>query len=555
MRYTCVKKIIEDFSIIIVLFGRSLLFFILVVLWNLIQQTNRIPSGNTSFIADLKSFMRNKGADPFSRQFVAFVGSTINNSSLPSCLSLEKFSSIQATVDSFPSNSQGCIVLSRRNYHVPKTVLIDNNRSLSFIGVAPEASIFTLAVVSNNSYLFEVRSGARVSFYNIGFEGQRASQKFATSAILYHGSAGNEVGGLIQNARFTNWRQNGAIEIGNYVDGLTVRDSTFENAYYSLYINNRTDIRHVIFENNRHLPGNGSQNIPYQININANTEDIHIVRNYIKTWSTPNAGAISISQTSNITINNNTLINTTDTAPSQAIHVESRGNNAHTIKIIDNIIKLDSTLGIEGISVIGGYHVTIHGNLIQGAQEGIALLGQNNPENFIDFVSIIGNHVWNAAGNGIRLIANSTANAPRRIVIQGNMIEGNGSNGIRITWGGVLGKPADIIVSENIIAKNGSDGIFVGRVNGAVIITDNILRNNRGSGIKIFNLDRAIVQGNISYDDQIPKTQTYFLSTSGKIANLLIMGNIAKISDHLTGSLNLTASVLHQYLFNNLMQD
>jgi len=184
-------------------------------------------------------------------------------------------------------------------------------------------------------------------------------------------------------------------------------------------------------------------------------------------------------------------------------------------------------MGIEINQTNGNIQrIIIDGNLIVGTQQdGIAIMGYAN-ESASDLASdiTISNNVLydvNRTGTG-REGGISVANQFRRVQIVNNIVYKSGKYGVFVYQhdGGVGKVGRSLVVANNIVHEAQKHGIYLYSESTdshgeAMVFAHNVCGNNGQdgatgwAGIKLMYASRAIVQGNICYDDQATPTQYY----------------------------------------------
>lgn len=215
---------------------------------------------------------------------------------------------------------------------------------------------------------------------------------------------------------------------------------------------------------------------------------------------------------------------------------------------------LGNTLEGCGINAIVAENASqnniISGNVINGVdvEHGIVLSNDSS------FNNVVGNVILNTGKSGI-VISPHDSHPSTNNVIKGNIIKNPRYHGIvSLTESGV-GNHANIVIGNQIhssglygivfdatkrdtiqsnqIVSSNCDGVRI--INGSkVVVNGNTCVNNSRTragtyhGIIVNNSIDCIVEGNICYDDQSPKTQGFGICESGTSNYNIIIGNHLK---------------------------
>jgi hypothetical protein len=119
-----------------------------------------------------------------------------------------------------------------------------------------------------------------------------------------------------------------------------------------------------------------------------------------------------------------------------------------------------------------------------------------------------------------------------------------------------------IQISGNFVARSAQDGIAISSSGGTiqdVILTNNILKNNGqgGASNNTFGItlsgsvaySRVTLTGNVTFDDQVTKTQTYGLGINATITGAVIQDN--NFQNNKTGSINIVSGSITGWIANN----
>lgn len=275
------------------------------------------------------------------------------------------------------------------------------------------------------------------------------------------------------------------------------------NLSYSIIENNK------IYDCNRSSHGDTSSGIELEDGCN------HVIvnHNYISNcnkgiWAKRHSAA---ALTHDIIISKNILYNS-------EINLSSEDTNPiEDINVVGNILSGATTcLPIVLTNVINS---TISDNILNSPVHtygGIYLPTTTN------HIIVTGNKIYSASSAGVYGYGSSH-------IISNNYISNPVGNGI-------TGFYPDGIISNNIVEGSSARGIYVGSNN--ITVIENIVKNSAQAGIRVFNTNDVTLIGNVCFDDQGVKTQTYGIEISqwsGTCDYITAIGNTLR--GNLTGGL------------------
>lgn len=142
-------------------------------------------------------------------------------------------------------------------------------------------------------------------------------------------------------------------------------------------------------------------------------------------------------------------------------------------------------------------------------------------------------HSWGNSTDGLRITAVTGTR------VHGGYYETNTGRGIR-----AAGSSHRTLISGAHLRRNVSNGIYGFSSNHWTIMGCSVEENGFGTGgvpgIVIDTGNYWTVSGNIFYDAQATKTQTYAMGDAGGADYVAFVGNVARSADHKTGDINLT---------------
>lgn len=205
-----------------------------------------------------------------------------------------------------------------------------------------------------------------------------------------------------------------------------------------------------------------------------------------------------------------------------AIELNGPSTSVHDVSITGNVISgytgTGATDGI-GIGVANGSYLTIVGNVISAVSlDGIHV------EDRATNVVIANNIITGVTARGIA-INSLTSTTLRHITIAGNVVQSSGTAGSGAITVEGNGSKNGIIISDNQVVGNAKVGISVGFLASDISIRGNVVRNNTGVAIQVDRATSTVITGNICYDDQTAKTQTYGLEIKNATSSCTITDN------------------------------
>lgn len=148
---------------------------------------------------------------------------------------------------------------------------------------------------------------------------------------------------------------------------------------------------------------------------------------------------------------------------------------------------------------------------------------------------------------GIYIAASVSARRISKVIVSGNIIVGVASMNYGVYAGGSVPITA-LVTSENIIEEALLHGFLKGSVIDGFSTSGNIIFNCSGPAIRQA-ASRGVVGGNVCFDNQTPKTQTYGIEiNTGTDVNYI--GNVLK--DNLTGALLVTSPGTRNRFISNV---
>jgi len=220
------------------------------------------------------------------------------------------------------------------------------------------------------------------------------------------------------------------------------------------------------------------------------------------------------------------------------------GRSCSDFNIHDNMI----TSPTDNAMDFGGYNITIRDNRIyrstfsgwtghEASFNGISITA--NSYNIV----IFGNIISQMDGHAIYIHENSYF-----IVVQKNLVGEcgkmtGGEIGIYIKGTSSLHNKK-IRVNDNIVYKSGRYGIVLEYVDyseciGNVCVNNGQLDSTRGDGIRVDVATNTVVSGNVCYDDQATKTQTYGITAVGGSSSNIFVGN--NVAGNLIGNMSISS--------------
>jgi nitrous oxidase accessory protein NosD len=306
-----------------------------------------------------------------------------------------------------------------------------------------------------------------------------------------------------------------SIDVNKKTRGLVVDSCSFFNSHTggdvdgteSIDIGSASDCFDVTVSNNRF---NGNLACDAFIWIKQGSSNVSVTGNVVKNLKTSGgSGAIRISNSKDINIESNTVLNSTigvlfqersSTVKTERVCITGNSFSgmtsdgfamyAHTTPPSDIVVSdnhFDGTLsGGEGINIdqcdglifdsntVVGFtgdglqispnalNLKINNNIVSECSDGITCL---SPQ-----ASITNNTVLNNGGFGIRATA-------EKLIVNGNTSKENSSSGILLTGAN------NCIITNNVSTNNGTEGLLVLTDSSNVIVTSNQLSGNTGSSI------------------------------------------------------------------------
>jgi parallel beta-helix repeat protein len=189
----------------------------------------------------------------------------------------------------------------------------------------------------------------------------------------------------------------------------------------------------------------------------------------------------------------------------------------HELVIANNIVE-GCSLGVPngcGIDFGAAAHTTVTGNTVRNCNGGI--VGDT-----CEHTTVIGNTVYDCHGSGIGLAITDGVARPG-YVISGNVIHDVDQNGIGL--GATNGAQAQAVIQGNSIHNCGRTGTL-----------------HQKSAILLYNITDCVIGGNIVFDTQTPKTTSYAVESFGTSDRLLVVGNMFRAANLLTGVTNLVGA-------------
>jgi len=281
--------------------------------------------------------------------------------------------------------------------------------------------------------------------------------------------------------------------------------------------------------------------------------------------------AIGLYEASNITIANNTCYNVRELLDADKPVTSGTGTAGHNITIVGNTYDRDSddTTGDAAIEINGFTDVTITGNSIRNANNGMSLtakprngtdyplkrcvvrgntiqsvanigiaMASNGTDTFVNFndVEISGNTIESSASSGITLRGTS-------VICRGNILRGNGGIGIRAQNIGSSQNLLNFIISENIVTTSTGDGIQCDTSTNGVISANNVYGNtDTNGGIYLQTPVKIAVIGNVTTGQTNSGIRTF--AGAGEV---MFMGNVCTETNGIR-----TASGSLEFAFGNL---
>ncbi len=271
--------------------------------------------------------------------------------------------------------------------------------------------------------------------------------------------------------------------------------------------------------------------------IEASSNNYAIITNNNSDTDGVNAGSYSVSCTGDFIVLSKNTIKDADIG---SIHFGHVGFPVTHSICIGNTLDTTSGSGETNAALLvneATYCVIGNNTIKDGGSRGILVftVGKN--------LVIENNNIYNCAKGGIR----STVSFTKNIAIIGNIIDtitAAGEDGI------VLANCDGFVINDNIVVAAKKSAIRVGSDSTNGSISGNIAKNSQTSGgIVLFDTGNSgiVIEGNICYDDQSPKTQTYGIIISNNSDGNIVKNNI--VQGNLTGGISSgTAS-------NNIIED
>ncbi len=193
---------------------------------------------------------------------------------------------------------------------------------------------------------------------------------------------------------------------------------------------------------------------------------------------------------------------------------------------------ITGNLQSPGIQVNGGFNGKVVFNEVfrcEGAGIIVAVSGLSDPaENCrVAYNTCYENGQGLIQGAGVH-IANGFAVPDARVMVNNNYCH---SNGVNVSDSGIkIENQINVACNDNFCFDNTSHGIFVDIVNNITLAGNHCWNNNRntltaGAGISMRAVTKAIISGNMCFDDQGTQTQEYGLSMADTCDDLKIYDN------------------------------
>ena len=212
--------------------------------------------------------------------------------------------------------------------------------------------------------------------------------------------------------------------------------------------------------------------------------------------------------------------------PGAAVSIYSQvdaGINAH-YNLIDNVTAINNGWGIDrtgrvdsimiqsdGLGAISNYNQIINCTVIDGADDGIELVGHRGGT--VNYNRVIGNTVVNAAENGIELDSQATPGSTSFNVLAYNWIEGvnvefNGGISLTAHDGGITDNN---FIAYNQISNTVEWGIYLGAAHKGSSVSKNIVAGNSvkkslDCGLEIQEANEGLATHNIVYLNSVFET-------------------------------------------------